>query len=224
MQATVRQNLRCFNSLPVASCFLSMHLLIRSKNSDSPIMNLPLYQSFCGFLRQWMVFVFRVEGTEWKGFLQVLLAPQTKLRGRGRSVRGEEHANMSQLLLQQYSYTCTRLAIWIAGKRTIWIYLAIFTLKVPGFLSPILPVVGYQVALWAWQALPVRLSQTPPLPRLPRGWWVWHQRGAERSFFSSVSFCAVCPCCAPSCVNAAAGAGGWIRGGGYGEKCVCDLW
>lgn len=57
-------------------------------------MSLPLYLRGCGFPRQLMFFVFRVEGSEREGFLQVLLAPQTKLRGRGRSVRGEEYVNM----------------------------------------------------------------------------------------------------------------------------------
>lgn len=43
------------------------------------------------------------------------------------------------------------------------------------------------------------------------------------SFFSSVSFCAVCPCCAPSCVSAGAGAGGWTGDDACGEKSVCGL-
>lgn len=48
----------------------------------------------------------------------------------------------------------------------------LYTAEAPWFLSLILPVVGWQVGLWAWQPSPVHPSQTPPLPRLPRGWWV----------------------------------------------------
>lgn len=43
------------------------------------------------------------------------------------------------------------------------------------------------------------------------------------SFFSSVSFCAICPCCGPSCVSVGAGAGGWTGGDACGETCVCGL-
>lgn len=108
-----------------------------------------------------MLFVFRVEGGVGKRFLQVLLAPQTKLRGRGRLVRGEEPANL-----------CSCIYIRDEVALNVWMHLSSSTLEAPRFLSPILPVVGCQVAPWVWQPLPVRRSQTRPLPRLPRGLWV----------------------------------------------------
>lgn len=47
----------------------------------------------CGCL-QWMFFVLCVKGSEREGLLQVLLTPQTKLRGRGKSVRWQEQVIM----------------------------------------------------------------------------------------------------------------------------------
>lgn len=135
-------------------------------------MSLPLYLRGCGFPRQLMFFVFRVEGSEREGFLQVLLAPQTKLRGRGRSVRGEEYVNMwfclvgsqnqRQLIICDIQLSTPALLIGPLNSRKECAFA----------ISLILPVVGCQVALWAWQPSPVRLSQTAPLPRLPRGWLV----------------------------------------------------
>lgn len=54
-------------------------------------MCLHLYLHRCSFSWWcWLVFVLHVEGGERERFLQVLLASKTKLRGRGRSLRGEK--------------------------------------------------------------------------------------------------------------------------------------
>lgn len=78
----------------------------------------------------------------------------------------------------------------------------------------ILPVRGVE-------SRPSRPSRTVPPPHPPLGWLAWLPRGAARSFFSSVSFCAFCLCCAPVCAYAEVGE--WTRGGVCGALRVCGL-
>lgn len=71
--------------LPAASRFLIVKLSTFRSVGVFPYVALPLSSCGFGFL---LFLIFHVVGS---AFLQVLLAPQTKLRGRGASVKVEEH-------------------------------------------------------------------------------------------------------------------------------------
>lgn len=84
------------------------------------------------------MFILCVESSKGEGFLQVLLAPQTKLSGTGRSMRGKNYVN--KWLQKTGSEKQKQL---ISFKLQINKICEILEEA----LSLILPVAGYQVAL-----------------------------------------------------------------------------
>lgn len=122
------------DSLPAVWIF-SIDVILFPVNSNSQVMSSFLCRCHAGFLGASLrIFFFQVKGREWKRLLQVILAPQTKLRGKGKSVRGEVSCS-----LRGRSFNFIRHILPVPGRQgsdSDWLLPPVHRSQTPPLLHP----------------------------------------------------------------------------------------